>query len=154
MILALLLTRRDEAALRCIKSYEIHSEAAIVQVALRRLIRIWDATPEYAPPGVATREDLAAELKREILRRSRHPPGANDSAEIPTIHATCDRESARKELVRRRLLVCPRETVGRSPARLVDLEPGSQKHYVDAIASKILRSEIRRPGRLSWRDVR
>ena len=67
MKLTLLLTRRDEAALRSIKSYGIHSEIAIVQVALRRLIRTWDATPEYAPVGVVTREELAAELKREML---------------------------------------------------------------------------------------
>ena len=39
MDLTLPLTRRDEADLRSIKSYGIHSEAAIVQVSLRRLIR-------------------------------------------------------------------------------------------------------------------
>ena len=69
MKLTLPLTRRDEAALRSIKSYEVNSEVAIVRVALRRLIRMWNATPEYAPPGVVTRrEALAAELKREMLR--------------------------------------------------------------------------------------
>lgn len=69
MILALLLTRRDEAALRCIKSYGIHSEAAIVQVALRRLIWIWDATPEYAPPrgGDSRRSGRGAEARDAAL---------------------------------------------------------------------------------------
>lgn len=43
------LTRRDEAALRSIKSYGLHGDTGIVRVALRRLIRMWNATPEYAP---------------------------------------------------------------------------------------------------------
>ena len=68
MDLTLPLTRRDEAALRSMKSYGIHSETEIVRVVLRRLIRTWDATPEYARAGVVTRDELAEELKREMLR--------------------------------------------------------------------------------------
>ncbi len=64
--LTLELTRRDAAALRQMKAHGLRSEGGIVRAALRRLIREWDLTPEHAPPGVATREELAAELGREM----------------------------------------------------------------------------------------
>lgn len=58
MDVTLPLTRRAAAALRAMKTYGLFSEMDIVRVALRRLIRTWNATPEYAP-GVTTREELA-----------------------------------------------------------------------------------------------
>ena len=64
--LALEFTRREEAGLRSMKSHGLVSEAGIVRVALRHLLREWDLTPEHASPGVATREELAAELHREL----------------------------------------------------------------------------------------
>lgn len=65
LALELELSRRDAAALQDMQRHGL-AETGLARVALRRLLREWSLTPEHAPPGVATREELAAELRREM----------------------------------------------------------------------------------------